>query len=207
MPRRSLDGQGVPGQTLLDPDDLRGLRDPSIRTRQELNVAEARNISVPTVKYLAGRPTPRMAPFDVAWMRRLHAEMFGDVWRWAGSLRVRDLNIGVPTHEIEVALHNFALDIPVWRDSGVAWIEQGARIHHRAVWIHPFPNGNGRWSRMLSNVWLRRHRQPVARWPESTIGDASVIRDQYLRAIRAADAHDFAPLVALHQKYAGTLGE
>ena len=39
-------------------------------------------------------------------------------------------------------------------------LEQAVLIHHRAVQIHPFRNGNGRWSRMLSNIWLRIPRLP-----------------------------------------------
>jgi Fic-DOC domain mobile mystery protein B len=195
----------LPGQTPLDPSDLRGLRDPAIRTRADLNAAEARAIAAPTVKYLAGRPSAKAAPFDVPWMRRLHAEMFAAVWAWAGDVRSRDTNIGVAPHEIEPALNNLALDLRTWRDSRMPWTEQGARLHHRAVWIHPFPNGNGRWARLLANIWLRRHDQPVIMWPEETIGDASVIRGQYLAAVRAADNHDLRPLVALQSQYTSRL--
>ena len=205
-PPDELHGAHVPGQTPLDPSDLRGLRDRSIRTRIDLNVAEARAIAAPMVKYLAGRPSARLAPFDAAWMRRLHAEMFAAVWTWAGALRTRDTNVGAAPHDIEPRLHDLALDLRAWKDSGMSWLEQGARLHHRAVLIHPFPNGNGRWSRLLANIWLRRHGQPIVKWPEQTIGDASVIRGEYLAAIRAADNHDLAPLVALHARYAGRLG-
>jgi len=69
------------------------------------------------------------------------------------------------------------------------------------VAIHPFLNGNGRWSRMLANIWLKLHGSSSAIWPEEAVGEASIIRGEYLAAIKAADKMDFAPLIALHEKY------
>ena len=74
-------------------------------------------------------------------------------------------------------------------------------LHHRSVSIHPFPNGNGRWSRMLANIWLRLNRQPYTLWPEGTVGEASVLRAAYLAALRAADAGDYDPLHELHRRF------
>lgn len=198
-------GAHIPGQTPLEPDDVRGLRDRNIRTREALNLAEASNIASAVVKYLGGRLTARAAPFDVEWMRLLHWEMFGRVWTWAGELRTRDTSIGVAPWEIGPGLHNLELDLRAWKASAVGFVEQGARLHHRAVFVHPFPNGNGRWSRLLANVWLHLHRQPIVLWPEATVGSASVIRDEYVRAVRAGDRGDrgdLGILIAMHAKYA-----
>ena len=85
--------------------------------------------------------------------------------------------------------------------------EQAARLHHRAVSIHPFLNGNGRWSRLLSNIWLAQHDEPVVLWPETTIGAVSIIREEYLSAIRTADDGDYAPLLEMQQTYAARLPE
>ena len=49
---------------------------------------------------------------------------------------------------------------------GTSLLDQAVFLHHRAVAIHPFPNGNGRWSRLISNIWLKLHDQPIVRWPE-----------------------------------------
>jgi Fic family protein len=43
-------------------------------------------------------------------------------------------------------------DLVFWEARGDALLEQSVRLHHRAVWIHPFLNGNGRWARMLANI-------------------------------------------------------
>ncbi|MBX3402827.1 MAG: mobile mystery protein B [Phycisphaeraceae bacterium] len=189
------------GQTPID--DLSGLRIRSIRSTADLNMAEAENIRKATLKYLASRPSRRAAPFDVVWARRLHAEMFGDVWTWAGSFRKRETNIGSSPALIESDLHNLLADLSAWARSGMPPIEQAARLHHVAVRIHPFPNGNGRWSRLLANIWLKRGGEPPIEWPEATIGAASIIRQDYLNAIRAADRADYSQLLALHRRFAG----
>ena len=67
--------------------------------------------------------------------------------------------------------------------------------------IHPFLNGNGRWSRMLANIGLKRNRRPVTEWPEQVIGRESPVRGEYLQAIRAADEGDCEPLFGLHRRF------
>ena len=194
-----LAGDSVPGQTPLP--DLSGLRNRSVRTMGELNALEAENIRRAVLRYLAARPSVRAAPFDEAWFRRLHRQMFGEVWTWAGEYRRHETNIGSAPHRIELAMHGLVEDLRAWHASGMGMIEQAARLHHRAVQVHPFPNGNGRWSRMLASVWMRRHGLAPFRWPEESIGGASVIRAGYLEALRAADAGDLQPLVRLHERH------
>ncbi len=192
----------IPGQTPLD--DLSGLRIRSIRNTADLNVAEAANIRKATLKYFGKTPTLRTAPFTTAWLCRLHAEMFADVWVWAGTLRTHETNIGSRPHLIETDLHNLLEDLRAWKTSDTPLVEQAARLHHGAVRVHPFPNGNGRWSRTLANIWLKLHGSCPTEWPETTIGAASTIRAEYLVAVKAADRGNLAPLVALHSRFAGT---
>ena len=184
------------GETPLD--DLSGLRNRSIRTRAQLDGAEMANIQSALLRYALRPPSARDAPFDRAWMLRLHREMFGQVWNWAGQIRRHETNIGVAPGTIEMQLHELSADLHAWFDGGMSLIEQGARLHHRAVWIHPFPNGNGRWARLLSNIWMLRHGRTLIRWPETTIGAESPIRDEYLQAIRKADQGDLQPLITMH---------
>jgi len=189
----------IPGQTPLE--DISGLRDRTIRTQAQLNAAEAENIRRAFVKYLAGVPSKRAARFDLAWAKRLHKEMFGEVWEWAGEFRTADLNIGVPSHQVAIALQSLLGDVRAWSEFAMPVVEQGARMHHRAVFIHPFRNGNGRWARLLANIWVKLNGGVVVAWPESTIGANSTIRGEYLDAIRAADTENYAPLIEMHAKY------
>jgi Fic-DOC domain mobile mystery protein B len=144
-----------------------------------------------------------MAPFSVAWMLKLHREMFGDAWSWAGEMRSCDLNIGVPFYQVRQELHTLAEDLATWHKFGHDLVEQAARLHFQSVRIHPFLNGNGRWARMLTNVLLKQNRSPVIEWPEAVMGTESTIRSEYIAAIKEADRGDDGPLIALHRRLSG----
>ena len=193
----------LPGETPID--DISGLKLKDVRTRKQLALVEAENVLKATVKYLAAKPTRRLAPFDLNWFLKLHAEMFGDVWEWAGRPRQVDLNLGVAWHQVETDLHNLVNDLQYWEKNWTD-VEQSAYLHHRAVQIQPFMNGNGRWARMLANIWLRLQDSSVTIWPEETIGAVSPIRDEYLKAIKAADQGDMRPLLELHRRYSAMPG-
>jgi len=182
--------------------DLSGLKIKTIRTRPELFQAEFENILHATEKYLAGKPSKRLAPFTLQWIKKLHQEMFGDVWEWAGGVRNTELSHGwcARIYQIEPQLHNMLEDLKVWQTHMIP-IEQAAYLHHRAVQIHPFLNGNGRWARLLSNIWLRQSGKGLVLWPEQIIAKTSVIRDRYLHAIHKADKGDMVELIALHKEY------
>ena len=188
----------IPGETPID--DLSGLKVKSVTTRADLNEVEAENIRKAVVKYLAGKPTVRMARFDLRWALQLHREMFGDVWVWAGKTRTSVTNLGVGPARIEVQLQNSLDDLAHWEQQGVDLMEQAVMLHHRAVQIHPFENGNGRWARLLANIWLRVNDHAAVEWPEETIGTTSVIRSEYIDAIQAADEGDFEPLMGIHKR-------
>ena len=190
--------ESVPGETPINPS---GLKISGVKNRQELSIVEAECIRKVVVKYLAARPSSRSAPFDFDWFLRLHKQMFGDVWRWAGKIRTVNLNIGSPFGLIREQLCDLVENLNSWPGFNIDFTEQAARLHHRAVQIHPFENGNGRWSRMLANIWLRRNEQPLTEWPETTIGVQSVIRESYLEAIKIADGGDLDPLISMHRKY------
>lgn len=196
---------GISGQTPID--DLSGLRDRSLRTQAQLNEAEAENIRRAMVRSLLAPPPDPAEDFSVPAMCALHRSMFGRVWEWAGQLRRRELKIGSPPRRIEVDLHGLAEDLQAWRTGAMPMEEQGARLHHRAVQIHPFQNGNGRWARLLANLWLRAHGAPLVEWPDAAVGAESVVRADYLRALRAADHGDLAPLRSLHRAHTPPPGD
>jgi fido (protein-threonine AMPylation protein) len=166
-----------------------------------LAAAEARNISKAFLKYLAARPSFRSAPFDYPWFLKLHREMFGDVWTWAGGVRTHDLNIGVPHFQVLEQLAALVGDLHSWSGFGHALEIQAVWLHHWAVRIHPFENGNGRWARLLSNIWLKTHGEPIVAWPDRLLGVASEVRDEYLDAIRAADGGNHDLLAGLHRRF------
>lgn len=83
------------------------------------------------------------------------------------------------------------------------WIEQSAydpdeaavRFSHRMVAIHPFANGNGRHSRLIADLLITRLSRASFSWGQSNLSTNGEARNAYLRALRAADARDYAPLL------------
>ena len=111
--------------------------------------------------------------------------------------------VGIAWHLVPEQILSLTLDLPRWGNSGMSLLEQAAQLHYRAVWIHPFENGNGRWARLLANIWLRRHEAPLVVWPEDMSQQESPIRNDYLEALNAADNGDFSSLLELHRQYMG----
>jgi len=148
-------------------DDISGLKlstDKSY-TLKDVYLAEANNIAKATLKYLSAPPSRTKAPFTYEWLCSLHEEMFGDVWEWAGKLRQIELSIGIKAYLVPSTLKDLSEDIAYWDEYKTYDIyETAARIHHRAVQIHPFKNGNGRWSRMLANIYLRQNGSMPVKW-------------------------------------------
>lgn len=171
-----------------------------INNLEELYDAEAKNIAKIMLKYLAAKPSKRSASFDIRWSLKLHGEMFCDVWKWAGQIRHHTLNIGVPPYKIQEELHNLFQDLQCWKQTDMNLLEQAVRLHHRAVSIHPFPNGNGRWSRMLGNIWLKQNDHPLTLW-SSDMNRENPIRSDYIKAIKEADKGNIESLLELHRLY------
>ena len=189
----------IPGETPID--DVSGLLLPHVGTRSQLNQVEAENITVVVAKYFVGCLTEKDAPFTFDWLFALHKEMFGRVWKWAGKPREHDLNLGCAFYDIGAQVMDLVQTIPYWGQGSHPLIEEAALLHYRAVKIHPFVNGNGRWARMLANIWLRKQGAKPTMWPEPTLGEVSPIREEYIQAIQAADRNDLTPLAELHNRY------
>ncbi|MEJ0067397.1 MAG: Fic family protein [Caulobacteraceae bacterium] len=83
------------------------------------------------------------------------------MWRWAGAYRTTDKNIGVAHHAIHQRLYATYDDFAFWIENNTFPPDElAARFHHALVFVHPFANGNGRWSRMMADALLARLRRP-----------------------------------------------
>lgn len=183
------------GATPLDPDEARGLLLTHITTRAELDRWEQENIA--EAEAWAFRRTPRDILTE-GFVKRLHERMFGHVWRWAGEYRTTGKNIGVPSWRIATELRNLCANTAVWLEHGSYPPDEIAvRFHHRLTAIHPFPNGNGRHARLMTDILLvHLLKQPRFTWGSGNLVDAGECRQQYINALRAADRHDYGPLLA-----------
>lgn len=179
------------GATPLDPDELEGLKFKHVRTRGELDELEQANVEqgLAWVERRRGGSV-----FDDAFIRRLHRQLFGDVWEWAGKYRLTEKNIGVDPIDVPVEVKKLLDDARHWAENDVyAPLEAAARFHHRMVQIHPFPNGNGRHARIAADIMLAEvyYHPPVAWAGGFDLQADNERRRFYIAALRAADAHDF----------------
>lgn len=183
------------GATPLDPDELEGLKFKHITTRGELDELEQANITQ-GLRWIARRRGGDI--LDDAFVRTLHKRLFGDVWSWAGTYRLREKNIGIDPIQISVQLRYLLGDARFWVENGTYEpLEAAARFHHRMVQIHPFPNGNGRHARIAADIFLKDYfdHAPIT-WASGVDLQAdNERRSDYIAALRSADKGDFGPLL------------
>lgn len=123
--------------------------------------------------------------------------MFSKVWKWAGAFRKSGKNIGVDWHKISTELQTLLDDVRYWIENKTySEDEIAARFHHRLVWIHLFPNGNGRHARLMTDVLLKDilHQEPFT-WNIKRINVEDDVRALYLKALREADNLDYSALL------------
>ena len=150
-----------------------------ITLRHELNEAEQINIGA-ALRWADGR---RRDILNRDFLCELHQRMFGDVWRWAGQYRSTARNIGIDDARYWVEHATYPPD------------EIAVRFSHRLVAIHPFPNGNGRFSRLVGDLLAHQLGQRPFMWGQINLVSAGETRQRYIEALRAADNHDIKPLL------------
>jgi Fic-DOC domain mobile mystery protein B len=167
-----------------------------VATRADLNAAEQDNIVTALARPRWRRGTDLTSLLDDQVIRDLHRDLFGRVWRWAGAYRTRELNIGVDPRDIAVGVRDLTQDAVLWFAGSrpMAPDEAGYRFHHRLVQIHPFPNGNGRLGRAMTDLVMMAIGSDPFTWGRNSLNAAGSTRDAYLAALRAADANDFGPI-------------
>jgi len=163
-----------------------------ITLRHELNEAEQINIGA-ALRWSYAR---RRNILDRDFLSELHQRMFGDVWRWAGQYRTTARNIGVEAYRIAMDVEQAIDDARYWVDHATYQPDEiAARFSHRLVAIHPFPNGNGRFSRLVGDLLASQLGEPPFTWGQVNLVDAGETRARYVEALRAADNHDIGPLL------------
>lgn len=187
------------GATPLEPDELQGLKFKHISTRGELDELEQANIEQ-GLKWVARRRAGKI--FDDGFIRRLHKELFGDVWTWAGEYRLSEKSIGIDPLQISEQLRILLENACYWAENDVfPPLEAAARFHHRMVQIHPFANGNGRHARIAADIMLEEvYKHSPIKWASGfdLLAD-NARRKDYITALRAADRGDFDNLLCFVQ--------
>jgi Fic-DOC domain mobile mystery protein B len=182
------------GATPLDPNELNGLIPSYITTQGELDAAEQAGILDATAWALDKRHKEILTD---TFIRNLHKRMFKLVWKWAGQYRTTDKSIGIHWSMIATEIKKLCQDTSYWVENKTySWDELGARFHHRLVSVHPFPNGNGRHTRLMTDILLLDHGQDRFTWgANADLGKAGAARKRYIDALKSADGKKFGPLI------------
>lgn len=163
-----------------------------ITLRRELNEAEQANI-LEAEDWAFAR---KRDVLDERFLTNLHKRMFGRVWRWAGQFRRTERNIGVHAYRIQMDLLQLLDDCRYWIENDTYSPDEIAtRFHHRLVFIHPFPNGNGRHARLATDLLLTKLGQSRFSWGQVNLVDPGETRQIYVAALRDADKHDYRALL------------
>lgn len=179
--------------TPLTTEEKNGLKLKWITLRSELNEAEARNIAQAQL-WLASNKKKDVC--SDTFLRNLHKKMFGDVWVWAGEYRTTERNIGVAPYQIPIKIMQLFDDLKFWIDNKTySNHEIAVRLHHRLVQIHPFPNGNGRVSRLMADLILQKLEGTSLYWGDTNLVNVSEVRSKYIDALRKADLGDYTDLL------------
>lgn len=180
------------GATPLDPVELRDLIPEHLITQEELNAWEEKNI-------LKARQwgSNKIDILSISFMRELHRHMFDETWRWAGTFRRSEKNLGVSWHVIAAEVKKLCDDVhyqlahATFPDDEVA-----IRFHHRLVWIHPFPNGNGRHARLMADLLIiQLGHQPFSWGLNRSLSNPTPIRKHYIESLQLADRGDYSRLL------------
>lgn len=180
------------GATPLDPDEAAALIPSHITTQEQLNAWELSNV-IKGERWAFDKSHKNILSRE--FMRALHKRMFGDTWKWAGNIRRTEKNIGIAPENIYVELKTLCEDIETQLKNGDWGLDEiAARFHHRLVSIHPFPNGNGRFSRTMTDLLLVQNGQKRFSWGDADLVSDGDTRTRYISALKAADNSDYAPL-------------
>lgn len=141
----------------------------------------------------------------------VHKIGFGFIFPdWAGKFRTEDVTVGgyEPPHysKVPVLIKTLCDDLeerfkhlPQREDEEkylAQVIELLAWFQHRFVWIHPFKDYNGRVTRLLTNLLALNLGLPILSIKAETGRD----RTNYVKAVKAADNHDYSKLERLIAK-------
>jgi len=183
--------------TPLTEEEKQQLKAKWITTRAELNELETKGIADAEIWLLKNKKDI----LNETFIKNLHKKMFGDIWKWAGTFRTTERNIGVAPYEIQPKLRILLDDVKFWIDNRTFSPKEIAiRFHHRLVQTHPFPNGNGRISRLMADLLMKQFGLPALNWGSGNLTEISELRKEYISSLREADSGNYTLLLSFIDK-------
>ncbi len=127
---------------------------------------------------------------DWLFWNKLHKKLFHKVWKWAGNFRLHELNNEDFNHPASISQNIKKLegDLTYWLDHNTFadQREAMARFHEQLLTIHPYTNGNGRWSRILTEYICKRENIKNPTWGKSLKTNTKKHREAYVLAVTKA---------------------
>ena len=181
--------------TPLAPEERDALLQTWITDRDDLNEAEQENI-VKGAGWAHRRRGKAVDLLNEDFVKSLHKQMFGEVWKWAGIYRQTERNIGLEAYRIPTETPAMLGDVRYWVEHQTYPSDEIAvRLHHRLTAIHPFPNGNGRHARLMADLLIERLGGQAFAWGSGSLAEVGELRKCYVAALKDADNHDVSPLL------------
>lgn len=182
------------GATPYNLDDAFFLIPKHITTQKELNEWEQNNIRIAEIWLFTRK---RKGIISADFIKLLHKKMFDRTWTWAGQFRHHLTNIGVVPYLIPIELRKLCDDVFFWiANKSFPTDEIAARFHHKLVFIHLFPNGNGRHARIITDALLISLNRPRFTWGKINLTNSSKTRHTYIESLQHADNGDYTDLMA-----------
>ena len=183
------------GATPIDESEADGLIPSHITLKKELDEYETVNIAQARVWAFSRKKSGWLS---TRYIQQVHKKMLEGVWKWAGSFRKTNKNIGIDWPLISIELKNLCDDTQYWlKHQTFENSELYARFHHRLVSIHPFPNGNGRHARLMTEIMAFQTETSIKlTWGSTRKETSQSIRKEYKKSLQAADKDDYNHLIA-----------
>lgn len=171
------------GRTPLSDDFKKDLIPTDVNTGGDLDVYEEENI----VEGLIWLDDCEGDHKDWMFWEQLHKKLFGNVWRWAGQFRKHELQNDDFNHpgQIKQNIKKLEGDLGYWLEKNPFKDrrEIAVRFHEALLTIHPFSNGNGRTSRILTEYICKREGIAVPTWGHALKADTKKHRNAYIAAV------------------------
>ena len=172
------------GNTPITEEQRKGLKH-DINLQGELDELEEENITH-GLAWLSSTGEDFMK-YD--FWKKAHKKHFDNVWSWAGEVRSEPLEnpYFFEPGKISTGLAALEKDLAAWlKFNSYPPLELLAQFHLKLVTIHPFPNGNGRISRILTEHLARKLKIDVPTWGRSLRSDPENRRTVYIGALNYA---------------------
>ncbi len=174
-----------------------------IRSKRKMDALEATKLVA--VTDWAIRHVTADQRFTAAEICKWHTQWLGEVYEWAGEYRQVNISKGgfvfamaaqVPRLMQEFERKGLAQFTPCAFDNLEDVLEALAITHCELVLTHPFREGNGRLSRLLSQLMALQAGLPLLNF--SPIKGKQ--REAYFAAVRAGMGRDYAPMIEVFRK-------